>query len=316
MSDIPSRALRRSLRLAGLPAAHVGRDALGVGKRLGGRPAELVAAEVQARTAAQLFQTLGELKGDAMKVGQALSAMEAALPEDLAGHYRDALERLQEAAPPMPAAIMHQVLSEVLGAGWRQRFRSFDDRPAAAASIGQVHQAVWDDGTTVAVKIQYPGAADALLADIRQLDRVVPLARLGAPSVDLRSLFGQLRHRLTEELNYEHEAEAQRAFAAGFASDPDYLVPSVVEATPRVLVSEWVDGTPLSAVIRHADSDVRDRTGLLLLRLLLSAPERVGRIHGDLTPATFGLTTTGVWSCSTSVRLNPWRRAGRHGSAG
>ena len=153
VSDIPSRALRRSLRLAGLPAAHASRAALGVGKRLGGRPAELVAAEIQGRTAAQLFQTLGELKGGAMKVGQALSVMEAALPEDLASPYRDALERLQEAAPPMPAATVHQVLREEFGAGWRQRFRAFDDRPAAAASIGQVHQAMWDDGTTVAVKI-------------------------------------------------------------------------------------------------------------------------------------------------------------------
>jgi predicted unusual protein kinase regulating ubiquinone biosynthesis (AarF/ABC1/UbiB family) len=293
VSDIPPRALRRSLRLAGLPAAHAGRAALGLGKRLGGRPAESVAAQVQARTAAQLFQTLGQLKGGAMKVGQALSAMEAALPAELAAPYRDALERLQEAAPPMPGDVVHQVLAEELGVGWRQRFRSFDDRPAAAASIGQVHRAVWNDGTTVAVKVQYPGAADALLADVRQLDRLVPLARLGAPSVDLPALFGHLRLRLADELDYEREAEAQRAFAAAFAGHQDYVVPRVVEVAPRVLVSEWLDGTPLSAVVRHGASDVRDRAGLLLLRLLLSAPDRLGRVHGDPHPGNFRIDDHG-----------------------
>jgi hypothetical protein len=276
-----------------LPAAHAGRAALGLGKRLGGRPAESVAAQVQARTAAQLFQTLGQLKGGAMKVGQALSAMEAALPAELAAPYRDALERLQEAAPPMPGDVVHQVLAEELGVGWRQRFRSFDDRPAAAASIGQVHRAVWNDGTTVAVKVQYPGAADALLADVRQLDRLVPLARLGAPSVDLPALFGHLRLRLADELDYEREAEAQRAFAAAFAGHQDYVVPRVVEVAPRVLVSEWLDGTPLSAVVRHGASDVRDRAGLLLLRLLLSAPDRLGRVHGDPHPGNFRIDDHG-----------------------
>lgn len=289
VGDIPSNAMRRSLRLAGLPAAHAGRAALGLGRRLGGRPADAVAAEVQARTAAQLFRTLGELKGGAMKVGQALSAMEAALPADVAAPYRDALERLQEAAPPMPARVAHQVLADDLGFGWRQRFRSFDDRPAAAASIGQVHRAVWDDGTVVAVKVQYPGAADALLADIHQLDRLIPLARLGAPSVDLPALFAELGQRLADELDYGREAEAQRNFAAGFAGDRDYVVPRVVAVSPRVLVSEWVDGTPLSSVMRDGGSDARDRAGLLLLRLLLSAPERVGRIHGDPHPGNFRL---------------------------
>lgn len=215
------------------------------------------------------------------------------MPAQMAGPYRDALERLQEAAPPMPADVVHQVLTEEMGADWRQRFQSFDDRPAAAASIGQVHRARWYDGTEVAVKVQYPGAADALLADVRHLDRLAPLARFGAPSVDLPALFAQLRERLAEELNYEREAETQRAFVTGFAADDDYVVPRVVEATPQVLVSEWVDGMPLSAVIRQASKDVRDRAGLLLLRLLLSAPERAGCIHGDPHPGNFRVDAHG-----------------------
>src|SRR6266567_8581576 len=102
VSDLPRRAVTRTAKLAALPLGFAGRTALGFGKRVGGRPAEIVASELQARTAEQLFRVLGELKGGAMKFGQALSVFEAALPEDLAGPYRAALTKLQEAAPPMP----------------------------------------------------------------------------------------------------------------------------------------------------------------------------------------------------------------------
>jgi predicted unusual protein kinase regulating ubiquinone biosynthesis (AarF/ABC1/UbiB family) len=293
MAEIPESRLRRGIRLAGLPAAHAGRAALGLGKRIGGRPAELVAAEVQARTAAQLFEVLGELKGGAMKVGQALSAMEALFPAELAGPYRDALTRLQEAAPPLPASAVHDVLAGSLGSGWRDRFDRFDDGPAAAASIGQVHRATWHDGTEVAVKIQYPGVAEALTADLAHLDRAAPLVGVGAPKLDPRALFAQLRERLMEELDYHHEAEAQRAFATAFEGDPDFVVPAVVAVADRVLVTEWLGGTPLNDVIASATTPERDATGRRLLRLLLSSPERVGRIHGDPHPGNFRVLDDG-----------------------
>src|SRR5438128_7599802 len=161
VSDLPRRAVTRSAKLATLPLGFVGRTALGIGKRIGGRPAEIVAAEIQHRTAEQIFKVLGELKGGAMKFGQALSIFEAALPPEIAGPYRATLTRLQEAAPPLPARTLHRVLAHDLGPDWRGQFREFDDRPAAAASIGQVHRGVWQDGREVAVKIQYPGAGQA-----------------------------------------------------------------------------------------------------------------------------------------------------------
>src|SRR5687768_8614744 len=104
---------------------------------------DVISAEVQQRTAEHLFKVLGQLKGGAMKLGQALSVFEAALPEEIAGPYRAALTRLQEAAPPLPARSVHAVLAAELGPRWRRRFRELDDAPAAAASIGQVHRAIW-----------------------------------------------------------------------------------------------------------------------------------------------------------------------------
>src|SRR5947199_5624386 len=142
VTDIPRRAVSRTARLAALPLGFAGRAALGFGKKVTGMASEVISAELQQRTAEQLFNVLGQLKGGAMKFGQALSVFEAALPEELAGPYRQALTKLQEAAPPLPAASVHKVLAAELGTDWRRHFREFDDVPAAAASIGQVHRAV------------------------------------------------------------------------------------------------------------------------------------------------------------------------------
>jgi len=214
VDDLPRRAAVRTVRLAGLPLGYAGRATLGLGRRLGGRPAELVAAEVQARTAEQLFKVLGELKGGAMKFGQAMSVFEAALPENLAGPYRETLTRLQEAAPPLPARTVHRVLARELGDDWRDRFQDFDDVPAAAASIGQVHRATWADGREVAVKVQYPGAGDALLSDLTQIGRMSRLVGVLVPGLEVKPLVAELKARVTEELDYELEAESQAAFAA------------------------------------------------------------------------------------------------------
>ncbi len=191
MNDLPRRAVTRTAKLASLPAGLVGRTALGLGKRLGGRPAEIVAAEIQQRTAEQIFRVLGELKGGAMKLGQALSIFEAALPPEIAGPYRATLTKLQESAPPLPARSVHQVLAADLGQAWREDFLEFDDTPAAAASIGQVHQAIWHDGRKVAVKIQYPGAGRALLSDFTQLSRAARLFGVLMPGLDVKPVIDE-----------------------------------------------------------------------------------------------------------------------------
>jgi predicted unusual protein kinase regulating ubiquinone biosynthesis (AarF/ABC1/UbiB family) len=293
MSDLPRRAVTRTAKLASLPIGFAGRTALGVGKRTFGKSAELVAVEIQQRTAEQLFKVLGELKGGAMKLGQMLSIFEAALPPEIAGPYRATLTRLQEAAPPLPARTVHRVLAEGLGEDWRDLFAEFDDRPAAAASIGQVHKAVWHDGRTVAVKVQYPGAGQALLSDFNQLARLSRLFSALMPGLDMKSMLAELKQRVSEELDYTVEADSQRAFAAAYADDPDIYVPQVVDQSGHVLVTEWMDGTPLSAIITGGTQEQRDHAGLLYCRFLFSGPARCGLLHADPHPGNYRLLDDG-----------------------
>jgi predicted unusual protein kinase regulating ubiquinone biosynthesis (AarF/ABC1/UbiB family) len=295
--EIPRRAVSRTARLAGLPLGFAGRAAVALGKRMTGFASEVITPEVQERTAEHLFRVLGGLKGGAMKFGQALSIFEAALPEELAGPYRRALTRLQESAPPMPAATVHRVLTEQLGPHWRTVLVEFDDEPAAAASIGQVHRAVWRDAggsrRAVAVKVQYPGAADALLSDLNQLARLAGMFRVLQPGLDVKPLLAELRQRIAEELDYRLEGASQQAFAEAYADDEEIFVPPVVEAADRVLVTEWLDGTALSAVISSGAASQRNRAGALLTTLHFSAPQRIGLLHADPHPGNFRILADG-----------------------
>ncbi|WP_024795483.1 ABC1 kinase family protein [Tomitella biformata] len=293
MSDIPRRGATRTVKLASLPLGIAGRAAAGFGKRLTGQSSAEINADLATKAAEQLFAVLGELKGGAMKLGQAMSVFEAAMPEEIAGPYREALTKLQKDAPPMAASAVHRVLDQQLGTSWRDRFESFDDVPAAAASIGQVHRAVWSDGRRVAVKIQYPGADEALRSDLRQLRRLAPIFKPFAPGTDVKALVDELAARSEEELDYRIEANYQRAFATEFADDPMISVPAVVASSPKVVVTEWMEGTPLAEIIADGTPEQRNAAGVRLCEFHFSSPARVGLMHTDPHPGNFMILPDG-----------------------
>jgi predicted unusual protein kinase regulating ubiquinone biosynthesis (AarF/ABC1/UbiB family) len=283
----------RTLRLLSLPAGALVLAAEGVARRAAGQDPAEVSRRLRSRSSARTRRVLGELKGGALKAGQLLSTLEPLFPQDPEGTWREALTSLQEAAPALPFTEVEPVLAGALGPGWRARFTAFDERAAAAASLGQVHRAVWADGRPVAVKIQYPGVREALTADVRTVSAMTRVAALVAPGMALPPLVAELRDRLLEELDLEHEAAAQERFAQAYADDPDVVVPRVVLAAPRVLVMDWLDGTPLAQVAAQADQATRDRAGLLYQRFLVSGPERARLLHTDPHPGNFRLLDDG-----------------------
>lgn len=251
-------------------------------------------SDVQRRTAEHVFAVLGELKGGAMKFGQAMSIFEAALPDELAGPYREVLTKLQDSAPPMPASVVHRILAEEFGAQWQSLLVSFDDLPAASASIGQVHRATWHDGREVAVKLQYPGAAKALQSDLRQIARLSRMIAGFVPGIDVTGLVDELQQRTAEELDYSLEAAAQAAFAAAYAGDPDVVVPDVVEHTERALVSTWLESEwSLAGVISDGTQQERDFYGERYVRFLVEGPRRTGLLHADPHPGNFRILPDG-----------------------
>ena len=322
VTDLPRKAAARTARLAALPLGYAGRSALGFGKRMGGKPAELVLADIQARTAEQLFRTLGELKGGAMKFGQAMSVLEAALPDELVGPYRAQLTRLQDSAPPMPTGQVRDALARDLGPDWRKQLVWLDGGPTAAASIGQVHKGRWMDGREVAVKVQYPGAGDALRSDLRQLARLAKTFQPMMPGVDIKPLVAELQDRAADELDYPLEADAQSAFASAFRGDPEIVIPDVVAVGETVLVTEWLESpASLASVIASGTQEERDHYGELWCGSC--SPVRPAQACSTRTrtpatsgcsrpptalPADSGYSTSARWPGSPAARCR-WRWA-------
>lgn len=300
VSEIVSRRSSRNAKLAKIPLGIAGRAAVGFGRKLAGGDKKEINAELNQRAAEQLFAVLGELKGGAMKFGQALSVMEAAVPEEFGEHYREALTKLQAAAPPMPAAAVHKQLDQQLGTAWRQRFKHFDDEPTASASIGQVHKAEWSDGRIVAVKVQYPGADEALRADLKTLNRMAGMMGAIIPGADVKPILAEISERTEEELDYRIEATNQRQFAKAFEGHPRFLVPKVVASAPKVVVTEWLDNaTPVSAIIKQGNDDpagtleLRNRVAGLMGEFHFSSPAIAGLLHADPHPGNFMMLEDG-----------------------
>lgn len=274
---------RRQLRLLSLPAGALALATVGLLRRARGEDPDTVRRDLRTRNADRTRRTLGGLKGGALKAGQLLSTVEALFPQDPESTWRTALTALQEDNQALPFAEIGPVLAADLGPGWRTRFTAFDEVAVAAASLGQVHRATYG-GEPVAVKVQYPGVREALAADLRTISALSRLAALVARGLALPPLLSELRLRLTEELDYEHEARAQERFAAAYDGDPDITVPHVLLATPRVLVTQWLPGTPLAELARCGSQAERDGAAGRYQRFLVSGPERVGLLHTDPHP--------------------------------
>lgn len=289
----PVRKAVRNAKLAALPVAFAGRRAAGVGRRALGRSAAEVDRDIQLRTAQHIFEVLGELKGCAAKLGQLLAIYELGLPPEIAEPYRIALSQLQDSVPAMLPRTVHAAMADSMGPDWRWYFQDFDDRRAASASIGQVHRAIWHDGRTVAVKVMYPGARQSVANDLEQLRRISMLATVFVPGADVKAVTEAICVLVEEELDYAAEAAYQRAFAAAYAGDPDFYVPQVVAQRGDVLITEWLDGTPVPRLVASSDQAERDRVGVLMARFVLSGWAGHELLYTDPHPGNFRVLPDG-----------------------
>ncbi len=240
--------------------------------------------DLQLRTAADVARTLGEMKGALMKIGQMVSYLDQGLPEPL----RAALSQLQTDAPPMSAELARQVVIEELGRSPEELFEQWDPVPIASASIGQVHRAITHEGVAVAVKVQYPGVAEAVRADLGNAELLFGALGLVFPGLDPAPISAELRARITEELDYGIEADNQRLFAEYFAGHPFIHVPAVLPAysTRRVLTSELVAGATFREALGWSQEE-RNLIGETLFRFVFGSLYRLHAFNGDPHPGNY-----------------------------
>jgi len=237
----------------------------------------------------QIVDQLGRMKGAAMKIGQVLSTVDFDLvPEGEREAFKEKLAALRDQAPSVPFKQMERLLTRELGAPVAEVFPEFDPEPIAAASIGQVYRARTKKGADVAVKVQYPGVAEAVETDLRNMNLLFPLVRRIAPGVDVKALGAELRERIAEELDYELEAQNQRRVARVFRGHPHVKVPDVDThlSTRLVLVSEFVDGEPFGKVKARPEPD-RDRFGELIFRFFYGLLMHERLVAGDPHPGNY-----------------------------
>ncbi len=242
--------------------------------------------------AARVAEVLGEMKGAAMKLGQLLSFVDLDLPPEVRSIYHDALAQLRDSAPPEDPEAIERVVREDFGAPAEEVFATWDPSPLAAASIGQVHAATLHDGRDVVVKVQYPGVAEAVRSDLANAEMFTPLARLFSPNQEIEPLLDELRERINDELDYQREAQYQRAFADRYAGHPFIIVPDVVAdlCRNRVLVSDRVHGRRFDEVAASGDEDLRQRVGEIIFRYAFGSIARFRLFNGDPHPGNYLVT--------------------------
>ena len=294
---IPRGRVRRSAKLGGALGGQAARLA-GTRAAAVARSEEEAAEALEARhleTALKMVRTLGEMKGAAMKIGQLASFIDTEfLPPEYAEIYQAELAKLRTAAPPMPWERVREVIEGEYGEPVDEHFAEFEREAFAAASIGQVHRAKLLDGRSVAVKIQYPGVAEALEADLRNAGVMVRLAKAIAPGLDARSVARELRERVMEELDYEYEAQNQRSFARAYRGHPFIHVPDVITrlSRRRVLVSEYVEGLGFEAV-KQLDDEQRSRFGEIIFRFCFGSIYHLQHFNADAHPGNYLLMDDG-----------------------
>jgi len=285
---IPTSRVGRTARIGSLAAGQVIREAgtraANVARSPEGRQVALERRQLEA--AEQIVAALGTMKGAAMKVGQVLSFLDVGMvPEEYREEFQRKLAVLRDAAPTVTFRDMRKVIEEELGEKLGDVFDDFDEEPIAAASIGQVYRARLTDGREVAVKVQYPGVAAAVRADMQNLGLILRLIKRIAPGMDPKAIGEEIRDRVQEELDYELEASNQRTLARIYRGHPFIVIPDVVTSLSheRVMVSEFVRGTGFEE-LRNRSQEERNRLGEILFRFYFGSLYRHGQFSGDPHP--------------------------------
>jgi predicted unusual protein kinase regulating ubiquinone biosynthesis (AarF/ABC1/UbiB family) len=289
---IPTSRVRRTATVASLAAS----EAV---KQFGTRAANITRDEEasqeamsrrQLETAKQIVAVLGTMKGAAMKLGQVMSFLDMGLvAEEHREEFQRELAKLRDAAPTVSFKQMRRVIEEDLEEPLSEVFETFDEEPIAAASIGQVYRArLAQDGREVAVKVQYPGVAAAVRADMQNLDMIMRLLKRMTPGMDVKGVTQEIRERISDELDYELEAQNQRSLARIFRGHPFIYVPEVVSSLSRehVLVGDFVKGIGFEELKGHPQVE-RDRVGEIVFRFFLGCLYRHRQFSGDPHPGNF-----------------------------
>ena len=294
---IPTSRLARTARVSGLAAGQAARQlgtrATNLGRGDEGKRAALERRNLEA--AEQIVAALGTMKGAAMKLGQVMSFLDVGLvPEEHREDFQRKLGELRDAAPKVRFADMKKVMEGDFGESIEDVFAAFDSEPVAAASIGQVYRARLHDGRDVAVKVQYPGVAQAVRADMQNLGIILRLMKRIAPGLDVKSTAEEIRARIGDELDYELEAQNQRTLARIFRGHPFINVPEVISSLSRekVLVTEYVTGLGFEG-IKELDQETRDRVGEIIFRFFFGCMYRHRQFSGDPHPGNFLLRPDG-----------------------